>query len=633
MRFPGLIRAALAAAALLLALPGAARAEDRILFLSSSSPTLPWPEAMLDAIQEGLAARGRANILHAEFLDRSRLSEGPDEAAWADFLAAKYNGARPAAIIADGAPAIRLAARLASREFASPIVGIFPNFNDLKDVADAVAVKVTTGPHIDQTVRMALAQRPGVREVVIVSDTTGLSQHLARVIRAALAGTPVQSIRHLSNLRLEELDSALADQPADSLVLYTHMFGDAAGRQLRPDEVAARLAAASSVPVYVLFEGDIGTGAVGGYVNDPKTAGRVAARAALDLLDGVAPRAGESSYSSRAVLDWRQLRRWGIGEEAVPPDAEIRFRQPSVIEEHFVEAMVALAFIGVLSAVVALLTVLFVQRGRHARALREANSRLEERVAARTREISRALAGEQAARERLRTFLDMATHEFKTPLAVIDSSAQMLERLVDAEREGVGSRLALIRGSVRRVIDLVETCLAGDRIDEERPLRPAPFAPAALVRRVVERQRGHGAAVAADLSALPAACTADPELLEVALDALLDNARRYGPPGGLIEVTARREAGALVISVGDRGPGVPAAEAELIFEKYYRGTAGRSTSGTGIGLALVRTIAGLHGGQVVCRPRDGGGAMFLLIIPQERDESLPDIRQHSIAKA
>jgi signal transduction histidine kinase len=93
----------------------------------------------------------------------------------------------------------------------------------------------------------------------------------------------------------------------------------------------------------------------------------------------------------------------------------------------------------------------------------------------------------------------------------------------------------------------------------------------------------------------------------------------------------------MVLSVCDRGPGVPEAEAERIFEKYYRGTHSRGTSGTGIGLNLVKTVAELHGGSCVYRSRDGGGAMFVLTIPLDQGDcpvhETPDRSGRSVERA
>ena len=606
-----------------------AASESRVLLVSSFSPTVRWTETMLSTVNAELERRGQAVNLYVEFLDRARLPDRPDAADWAAFLASKYRNVRLDAILADGAPAIQLMAENKTRLFGNvPLVGIFPNFDDLPETSrQAVTVKVTTGPHIDRTVDMALDQWPMARRLIIVSDNSPLSQHLAGIVRAAVAQRTGRDpdrrvdVQHVFDGRLEDLEAMLAALSRDSVVLYTHLSVDSTGRHYRPETVAARLAKASAVPVYALFGSDIGTGVVGGSVNDPQIAGRVAVQAVMDLLDRAGQPAApdETHYSSGPVADWRQLRRWGLAETSLPPGTDVRNREPSLFEAHFAQALAGLIFIGVLSVSLAVILVLYAQRGRLAKALQDANGRLEERVAERTHDIERALSGEREARQRLRTFLDMAAHEFKTPLAVIDSAAQMLEMLVDTAQEGVGKRLGLIRRSARRVGDLIETCLVGERIDEEVPVRLVPFTPATLIERVAERQRGHGAAIAvADTAHLPATCVADPDLLGIALDALLDNARRYGGDGEIIDLEALGDGAALVVSVADRGPGIPDEERERVFEKYYRGEGSRNKPGTGIGLSMVRVIAGLHGGTVVHRPRPGGGSVFVLTIPLER---------------
>ncbi|HSV29197.1 MAG TPA: ATP-binding protein, partial [Candidatus Omnitrophota bacterium] len=224
-----------------------------------------------------------------------------------------------------------------------------------------------------------------------------------------------------------------------------------------------------------------------------------------------------------------------------------------------------------------------------------------------------ALAGERLARQRQRTFVDMATHEFKTPLAVIDSAAQMLEMLTAPARAEVGDRLATIRRAVQRLVKLVETCLADDR-DQVMAAKLLPADPAAIVHLAAERNR-EGGEIVVRAASLPDAIRADAALLGIALDALIDNARRYGPAGQAVELSATAEDGRVAFAVHDRGPGIPPGEADRIFDKYYRGITSGPVPGTGIGLHLVKTIAELHGGTVTYVPRDGGGASFVVTVP------------------
>ncbi len=109
---------------------------------------------------------------------------------------------------------------------------------------------------------------------------------------------------------------------------------------------------------------------------------------------------------------------------------------------------------------------------------------------------------------------------------------------------------------------------------------------------------------------------ADARLLRRLFRNLLDNARRHGG-GGAVEVTVRNaDTGLVAVDVCDRGPGVPAAQRERIFEPFYRLPGARERDGgVGLGLALVRKIAEQHGGNVACLPREGGGSCFRVTLP------------------
>ncbi len=239
-----------------------------------------------------------------------------------------------------------------------------------------------------------------------------------------------------------------------------------------------------------------------------------------------------------------------------------------------------------------------------------------EKLAAAHAETQRALAGEQVARQRLRMFLDMASHEFKTPLAVIDSAAQFLE--LNQDRPEFRTRVTTIRRAVQRLVGLIETCLVGER-DQDLVLKRRSVAPAALVEVAAERHRHMGGPEpVVSLGVLPEGVEVDPDLLGIALDALMDNARRYGGPGQPVELSAEAEQDRILIRVADRGPGVPAESVERIFEKYYRCPSSEGVPGTGIGLHLVRTVAELHGGGVAYEPRPGGGACFIVSLPLAR---------------
>jgi len=142
------------------------------------------------------------------------------------------------------------------------------------------------------------------------------------------------------------------------------------------------------------------------------------------------------------------------------------------------------------------------------------------------------------------------------------------------------------------------------------------------VEQVIERNHHPEASpLAARIEDVPDSYVADPDLLGIALDALIDNARRYGPGDQPVTIALRGDDDCLTLMVEDRGPGIAPDEARHVFDKYYRCAASNALPGTGIGLHLVKTIAELHGGQAAYRPREGGGASFVLTIPGGRPPS------------
>jgi two-component system sensor histidine kinase KdpD len=107
----------------------------------------------------------------------------------------------------------------------------------------------------------------------------------------------------------------------------------------------------------------------------------------------------------------------------------------------------------------------------------------------------------------------------------------------------------------------------------------------------------------------------DAVLIEQVLVNLLENAGKHTPSSTSIEIGVEEQAGAVAISVADRGAGIPAGEEDRIFEKYHRVMGDRATPGMGIGLALCRAIVAVHGGTIRARNRDGGGAVFSFSLP------------------
>jgi signal transduction histidine kinase len=208
-----------------------------------------------------------------------------------------------------------------------------------------------------------------------------------------------------------------------------------------------------------------------------------------------------------------------------------------------------------------------------------------------------------------KSLLANASHELRSPLARMRMALSLMEETGDAaQRERLAREL---RTNIGELDTLVEEVLLASRLDAQA----ATFEPQPV--DVIGLAAEEAAQVGAELQAADAQLTVpgDERLLRRALRNLLENAKRYG--GSEVTVHAAR-AGALLVElrVCDRGPGVPEALRERIFEPFFRlpGHAERE-GGVGLGLALVQQIARRHRGSVRCEPQPGGGSCFVLSLP------------------
>jgi len=203
------------------------------------------------------------------------------------------------------------------------------------------------------------------------------------------------------------------------------------------------------------------------------------------------------------------------------------------------------------------------------------------------------------------SLLANASHELRSPLARLKMAVAMLEDVPAERRAGLQRE---IHANIAELDALVEEVLLASRLQAGAALQRSERVE--LLALAAEEAARMGVAVDGE----PLQVSGDERMLRRALRNLLENAQRYG--GGEVGVQLRRVADGAELSVCDRGPGVPEAYRERIFEAFFRlpGHAERE-GGVGLGLALVRQIAQAHGGSVRCEPREGGGSCFKLILP------------------
>lgn len=264
-----------------------------------------------------------------------------------------------------------------------------------------------------------------------------------------------------------------------------------------------------------------------------------------------------------------------------------------------------------------------------------ANQSLEQRVNERTAELGhaneqlrqtgielqRALAAERELGELKSNFVSMVSHEFRTPLGIIASSSQILERYFarldeDARHEHLGA----IGASVHRMAAMMENVLLLSRMDRSR----MEFAPVELeldgfCRRLTDEMRSAASAalpitleIAPDV---PATIRADENLLRHILTNLLSNAVKYSGSDTSARLTVSRANGALTFAVSDAGIGIPEEDRTHLFETFHRGSNVGQRPGTGLGLVIVKRCCDLHGASIDFTSQSGCGTTFTVTLP------------------
>ncbi len=219
-----------------------------------------------------------------------------------------------------------------------------------------------------------------------------------------------------------------------------------------------------------------------------------------------------------------------------------------------------------------------------------------------------------------KNFTASVTHELRSPLGVIETYASLLLAESGRFAEEDAEVFRRIKENASRLANFVTATLDLARIERGKmELRPAPADPLALTRDAADFLRPKAAEkdLRLDVEAAGPAASAmlDRELLTHVLTNLISNAIKFTPAGGAVTVRASSAGGNYRVEVEDTGPGLREGEGEKLFRPFAQGSAAPGHGGTGLGLALSKSIIELHGGRIGCRAAAGGGALFWFEVP------------------
>jgi signal transduction histidine kinase len=394
--------------------------------------------------------------------------------------------------------------------------------------------------------------------------------------------------------------------PRRSFILLALLIRDAAGVTHNEDEALQRLHAVANAPINGLFHHQLGLGIVGGRLYQAEVQGAESARIALRILRGEPV----ANFPPRIIppqgpqYDWRELRRWNISEDRLPPGSVIAFRQPTVWERYRWWVVGALC-IFVLQAV--MIAGLLVQRTRRRRAELELQ-RNREQLAHVTRLST---AGELTA---------SIAHELNQPLGAILSNAEAAEMFLNAKppaMDEVRDILADIRKDDQRASEVIRRMRSLLRKQEMAPKSiEINEAVEEVLNMLSSDAVSRKVAIKFERTAnLPRVWCDSVHLQQVVLNLVLNGMEAMADlPEEKSQVVVRTGPGTngtVKVAVADSGPGIPADRLPKVFEPFFT----TKKEGMGMGLSIARTIVEAHRGQIWAENNSGAGATFYFTVP------------------
>jgi PAS domain S-box-containing protein len=394
-----LMRGLLVTAALLCSLKTFAATEPRparnVLIIHEASFFYPAALGQDGTMIETVKAGGQEVEFFAEFLETARLPHFQEE-GFGTYLKSKYERTRIDLIVPMGPQALDFALNHAPDLWpATPIVfySVRP-----ESIAGRHFKRNITGQTISfdvaGSVDLALRLHPKCRQLVIVAGTAPYDQKWVPMVEAQVRKHPGNLVTTcLTNLSLPELLVSVAKLPPDALIFYTSLSLDGASQPYVPGEVAPRLAAAASVPVYGCFETYMGAGAVGGSITSFREQGRRAGALALRVLAGEEPGAIpiQASPPSVPTVDWRQLEKWHIPRALLPSNCVVSFYTPRLWRRYLWPLIGVTGLLGAQSALIAGLLIQRRERRRSELELRQSEERYRDVVESQTDMVCRFL--------------------------------------------------------------------------------------------------------------------------------------------------------------------------------------------------------------------------------------------------
>ena len=583
----------------------------RVLLLHSFGQDFhPW-SAVAAHFRAELRRRSSNTIdLYEASLESERLSLPSDEGPIIDYLRVLFSNRNLELVVALGAPAARFVQRHRTQFFPSTPL-LITAADETTFSASELTSNDATVPSLLELPKLVdniLQVLPDTKKIYFVIGASPLERFWVEGMRKAFEPfTTRVEFEWFNELAVDEMVRRASSLPPHSVVFYASVRVDATGVPNEQDQVLTKLRTIANAPIFSYVDTNFGHGVVGGPVISTEELGRNAADAALRILSGESAgkirmppvRLGVPTY------DWRELQRWNISQERLPPNSIVQFRQPTMWERYRWLLMTALAALVLQSALIAWL---LAERYRRRSAQLESKRRLAQVIHLnRSAEVG-ALSASFA-------------HELSQPLNAIAVNLEALaSRLGSYARkdERLRSVIAETQEAAQHAIGVIRhlrKLLKGGSEGEHEELDLAEIIQDAIHILQPEAVR-RGIRLEANGIQSPLPVRADRIHLQQVLFNLSNNAMdamsHAASTNRIVTIDAAvRQPCRVEVSVTDSGPGIPDDQLGAVFATFYT----TKKEGTGLGLSIARTIIETYGGNIWAENHAGAGAVFSFTLP------------------
>src|SRR5262245_22599279 len=593
--------------------PGVLLAADplprSVLYLDENDPGLPFASTLAGAFRATINAGHTERIaVFSENLDLVRSTGPRHEEILKSYLREKYRDT-PIGVVTTVGPAALTFMLRARSELWPQIPAVFASVDP--DTAAAAKLPAgVTGLVRRQTLRdsvvVAKTLLPTVGRIVLVGDVLD-RQNFRRQFKEEIPALAKEiEIIDFTGLPMAELRRRLATLPQDAVIYFTTLTFDGDRAAYVSRDALVSILEVANRPIVVDLDTNVGYGSLGGLVADPAPIGSEAAKVALRILNGETDIPVAMGNFVTPVFDWRQLQKWGISEDKVPPGSVLRFRQPTAWEQYYWQIMLVGAAFLIQSG---MMIGLFLEH-RHRRAAEA---------------LARRSMGELANLNRVATAGELSAsiaHEVNQPLAAMVANANAGLRLLALPNPDIeetraalecvvddGHRAGEVIGSIRAMFKKEGEALAPLDLNELIRdvlvlLRSELYAQGIQVRTRLDRN-------------LPSLQGHRGQLQQVILNLVrnaADAMARVPNRARILRVVSEvQPEGEVLVSIEDSGTGIDPKEVNRIFDAFFT----TKTNGMGMGLAICRSIVEAHSGRLWATPLNHG-AMLQFVLPAER---------------